>query len=254
MKRTWKTAIVLMLIASVLMLTSCDGLFTRSTMKGATRDPAKAAAALASKPTEDLVADAGSAADQAQAQAVVGALSAQAKNNPEVITNLSEEDKKKVVDAAMTAVIDLTSLASDVDLNALMGDDSNADEDEMMENIMSSLIDNLGDCDTTCVKVILDDSLDASGNLKPNTSEEMKGTLALGAITVAASAVQGSDMDINDLISAMDGSDTSGTDAQVNALLGPNASAEDKASLTSALKTLAALEATGYEFGNAFGM
>lgn len=256
MKRTWKTAIALMLIASVLMLTSCDGLFTTSTMKGAARDPDKAAAALAKKPTADLVTDAGTAADQAQAQAIVGALSAQAKDDPSVITDLDPEDKKKIVDAAMTAVIDPTAIAgnSGIDLKGMMNGDVDGDEDEIMENIVGSIIDSLGDCDTTCVKVILDDSLDANGNLKSDVPEEMKSTLALGAITVAASAVQGSDFDIADLMDAMDGTDTNGTDAQVAALLGPNASKDDVAGLTSALNTLAALSASGYEFSDAFGM
>lgn len=258
MKRTWKTAIALMLIASVLMLTSCDGLFTRSVMKNAARDPDAAAKALAEKPTSTLVDDAGAVADKTQAQSVVGALSAQAKDDPSKITSLDDGEKKKIVDAAMTAVIDLTAIASEVDLNALMSEDSNVDEDELMNNLVGSIIDNLGACDTTCVKVILDDSVttDANGDpvLSSNVSEEMKGTLALGAITVACSAVQGSGFELDDLMDAMDGTDASGTDAQVSALLGPDASPDDVASLTSALNTLAALEAAGYEFGDAFGM
>lgn len=251
-----------MLIASVLMLTSCGGLFTTSTMKGAARDPGEAAKALSKKPTKTLVADAGQAADQAQAQAVVGALSKKAKDDPTVITSLSDEDKKTVIDAALTAVIDLTSMATDVDLDALMSEDSDADEDEMMENIMGSIINNLGDCDTTCVKVILDDSVttDANGDpvLAAGVSEEMKSSLALGAITVAAASVKGAGADISTIMNALDGEDENGdaadTDDIVANILGANASQDDINGLKSALNTLAALESAGYDFSNAFGV
>ena len=253
MKRTCKSAVVLMLIATVLVLSSCNGLFTSSVMKGAARDPEKAAAALAKKPTATLVADAADAADQSSAQAVVGALSKKAKDDPNFASNLNEDEKKTVINAAMTAVINLPAIAGDSSINLagmMNGDIDSADEDEMMENIVSSIINNLGDCDTTCVASILDASYD-NGQIAAGTSPEMKSSLALGAITVAAATMKGSNFDMDEFMDALE--DGNGSVDASDVL--PGASPADLANLTTAMNILNALSAdTSFDMSSIFGM
>lgn len=246
-----------MLIATVLVLSSCNGLFTSSVMKGAARDPEKAAAALAKKPTATLIADAADAADQSSAQAVVGALSKKAKDDPNFASNLKDDEKKTVINAAMTAVINLPAIAGDSSINfegMMNGDIDGADEEAMMKNIVSSIINNLGDCDTTCVASILTASLDTTGGtpvIAAGTSPEMKSSLALGAITVAAATLKGSDFDMDEFMHALE--DDNGSIDASDVLDG--ASPADLANLTTAINILNALSADhDFNMSSIFGM
>ncbi|MBQ0168129.1 MAG: hypothetical protein KBT02_13575 [Treponema sp.] len=258
MKRTCKMTIVLMLIASVFILASCDGLFTTSMMSGAARDPGKAAEALAKKPTKDLAADAKDAADMSSAQAVVGALSAQALQDPSVITSLKPEEKVDIINAAVTASIDKTALFDKdkvgFDLVGMMSGDENAVSDDVEpEDIIKAIIENTAECDTTCIVVILDDALttDASGNaeLDPNLDPELKANLTMGAIAVVASVIP-EDVNMDDLMDSMEG-DAADAGDMASDILGAEATPEKTAALTTALTVLSLLFADG---SGIFGM
>ncbi len=233
MKRSSKAAIVAVLIALLMLVTSCDlGMFTKSMApSSAVRDQSKAEEALAKKDSGDLAKDAANVGDKNEAQKVLGALS---KKSKEEITALSDEEKASIISASMTACIDMAALADSIDMDAITSGD--ADPDAMIGEILKSF----SGADTKCVVFILEDSLNEDGTLK-DMSEATKKNLALGAVSVAASTVSGvEDLDSDALIEAME----NGGDAST--ILGNEASQDDIKALETSLKTLEALEASGF--------
>lgn len=241
MKKTSKAAMVAILIALLMLVTSCDGLFTKSMApKSAVRDTSKAAEALAKKDSADLAKDAANVGDMKEAQKVLGALSTKSK---EEISALSEEEKASIISASMTACIDMAALAGAIDVDELSSEDADPSE------IIGEVLKTFSGADTTCVQYILEDSLNEDGTLKDadNMSEETKKNLALGAVSVAASAVSGTeDMDFDKLSDAME----NGGDPQD--ILGPDATEDDVKALETSLKTLEALSDAGLSFEDLF--
>lgn len=238
MKKTSKAAMVAILIALLMLVTSCNGLFTTSMApKSAVRDTSKAAKALAKKDSADLAKDAANVGDKNEAQKVLGALSTKSK---EEIIALSPEEKASIISASMTACIDMAALAGAIDVDELTSEDADPSE------IIGEVLKTFSGADTTCVQYILEDSLNEDGTLK-DMSEETKKNLALGAVSVAASAVSGTeDMDFDKLSDAMEnGGDPKG-------ILGLDATEDDVKALETSLKTLKALSDAGLSFEDLF--
>ena len=238
MKKTSKAAMVAILIALLMLVTSCDGLFTTSMApKSAVRDTSKAAEALAKKDPADLAKDAANVGDMKEAQKVLEALS---KKSPDEISKLSEEDKASIISASMTACIDMAALAGAIDVDALSSGDADPSE------IIGEVLKTFSGANTTCVQYILEASLDENGNLidADNMSEETMKNLALGAVSVAASAVSGTeDKDFDKLLDAMENG------GEAKDIL-PDG--DDKTALETSLKTLEALSDAGFSFEDLF--
>lgn len=251
MKRTCKVVMVIALIAALMALTSCDNMFTKSVMKGAARDPEKAASKLANKPTDELINDAENAKDRSSAQAIIGALN---KKSEEEIKALDTDQKQAVLSAATKAVVDMGSLGGSVGgllKDAGSSSSSNSEVADVMDDIIASAAGN----DTTCVAWVLESSLDANGNIPADTPADMKSSLTMGAVAVAASSL--ANAGITDSNSVMDRLENADNISDVNTaaaqMLGSGADQKDVENLASALKTLKALQSSGYAFDQAFG-
>lgn len=246
MKGKIKTVAVCIIVAAVMILTSCGNVFTTSLGKVAARDPEKAAKALAKKSTSTLVSDAAEVADRTQAQAVIGALSTKSQSE---ITSLSASDKQQIISTATTAVINMTALGSSLDMDAISS--GNANEEEIIESILN----NCSATDTKCVTYILNDALTSSGTLNiPNDADpdEYKMSLTMGAVAVAASSLKGANFDMEDFMDAFDSDSVETVDDHLENML-PNGSAQDRANLKTALRIFAALGNDGFDPSAAFG-
>lgn len=286
MKRTRKAAVVLFVAALLMVLTSCDGIFENSLLQDFTRDQGNMAAELAKKDTSELASTAAAVEDKAQAESVVSALSIKAKEDPEkFVEELEPEDKIAIINAATTAVLDVSSIGASLmdvmDKNKNnSGDDpdpssgeepgNDDDEKEMAIQVVNTIIDSIGNADTSCVEIILNDALaeDSEGVpvLKDTVTEDEKASLCMGAVTVAASAVSG-------ILSSDDGEENK-TDELIEKLTNPDSDIDDldgfldslfedevgdggelppevqasKDKLETSLKTIYALSNSGFDF------
>lgn len=221
MKKNYKAVMVAALVFLVMIITSCDGLFTRTMTPSAARDPELAAQKIASKNSKDLVVDAGNVENKEQATTIVTALSQKAENDPDFAQNLSSEEKKQVITAATTAVIDMAAIGSKIgDIMGMVpgddgdGDDGGEPDEEQMREIAGSIFESFGHADTYCVEAILNDAVDADGNLSPKYANDpdMQKSLAMGALAVAASNLSASGKSSDDVIDMFMGtSDDSGS-------------------------------------------
>lgn len=253
MKRMNKAPVLAVLLCLVMLVTSCDGLFTRTLTPDAVRDPSAAAAALANKSSADLAADAGNVGDMSEAQTVLAALSNKAKNDPDFAANLTTEQKKQILSAATVAVLDIPAIVSSIDINAIAGGDDNGGDDngnsgdggdgtDPTAAVIDAVIASVGNAETACVTAILLDAT-AGGELSAEVaaSPEMQRSLAMGAVAVAASTVGGAGATGADLMEAMGSGGSSAED-----LLGDGADPAAVEELQTALDTLAILEENGF--------
>lgn len=259
MKRMNKAAFIAALVCLAMIVTSCNGLFTTTTMPGAARDPGQAASALANQPTADLVANTRDVDSMEGAQTLVAALSQKAKDDPDFASNLSSQEKQDIISAATIAVIDMASIAQNLDIASLMGGNGDGDGDgtgdgtgdDAMGQVLDAIVGSIGSTDTTCVVAILNNSLNESGELTQDVldSPEMQSSLAMGAIAVAASTVSSTGASGADLIATFESAGSSNAED----ILPDDASDEEIASLQASIDTLMALTEAGFDITSLFG-